>query len=410
MTHVGNNYPREKSINFSSIVLFMLFFYLVVDSVNGVIIREGGYSISVAYKAIMLLMIACVIRNSILLLVVIFSVAFYFVVHTLGNYAPLESLVSMIFLVRFFSIVMFFEFFRKIIKERSGEKTIYYFSLVCFLILAINLLLGAAGYGYTQYRGGGGVGTRGFIYSGNELAGTLLASASIILMYHIKKQQFVKYMSFGLMFIFLALLTATKVAILSSLMVFMFFPIISFISRSRYLRIPKKETYFLLLVLLLFPIVSYASIYFVLIEINLLDRLSHFYQRTDLITTILSGRNERVSDSIASYTYDYTILEWFFGRASAVMSEIDTVDVLVMYGITGVVLVYGFFVFRLIICLKSSSVYEYSGYVFFMIILLLMISTTAGHIVYSGTAGPLIAALLSMAIYRRKNSYIRCVE
>ena len=409
MTYIGNNYSREISITFSGVVLFMLFFYLVVDSINGVIIREGGYSISVVYKSAILLMIAYAIRNSILLFGIVFSVMFYFIVHTLGNYAPFESLKDMLFLVRFFSIVVFFEFFRKIIRVRNSEKTIYYFSLVCFFILTVNLLLGAAGYGYTQYRGGEGIGTRGFIYSGNELAGTLLASASIILMYHIKNQQFVKYISFGLMFIFLTLLTATKVAVLSSLMVFMFFPMISFINRSRYLQIPKKETYFVLLVLLLFPIVSYVSIYFVLIEMNLLDRMSHFYQRTDLITTILSGRNERVINSIASYTSEYTILEWFFGRAGAVISEIDTVDVLVKYGIIGVILVYGFFVYRLIMCFRSSSVYEYSGYVAFMIFLLLMISTTAGHIVYSGTAGPLIAALLSMAIYRKKNSFRRYV-
>ena len=391
------------------VVLFMLFFYLVVDSVNGLIIREGAYSISIVYKAIMLLMIAWVIKNSILLLVIASSVTFYFIVHTLGNHDPLQSLTDTIFLVRFFSIVIFFEFFRKIIREGNGEKKIYYFSLVCFLILAVNLLLGMAGYGYVQYRGGEGIGTRGFIYSGNEFAGALLAAASIILMYHIKNQQFTKYISFGLMFIFMALLTATKVAVLSSLMVFMFFPMISFINRSRHLQIPKKETYFVLLVLLLFPIVSYVSIYFVLIEMNLLDRMSHFYQRTDLITTILSGRNERVINSIVSYTYEYTILEWFFGKAGVVISEIDTVDVLVKYGITGVVLIYGFFIYRLIICWKSSSFYEYSGYVSFMILLLLMISTTAGHIVYSGTAGPLIAALLSMAIYRKNNTYRRYV-
>jgi len=393
---------KQSSVNLTNIILFMLFFYLIVDSVNGVLIKDGLSSISFFYKALILFLIIFTIRNNILL-GIIFLIVLYVLYIILSNNISLDSLKGMGYLVKFFSVVMFFEYFRIIISKVNGERNIYYLSLVCFSIIAINLTLGMFGYGFAQYGGHGGIGSKGFIYSGNELSGTLLASASIVLMYYIKNRQFGKYIFFGVVFVFFSMVTATKVAILSSLVLFVFFPVIALISTSRNLTFQKPEVYNSILILFIFPVVAGVSIYFVFFEINLLDRLSFFYHKSDLITFILSSRNERAAVSFSSYVHDYTVIEWLLGRSSVGLSEIDTLDTLVKYGFFGVLIVYGFFILRLIVSVKSSSIHVYRGYVSFMIFLLMAISTTAGHIVFSGMAAPLIGALLSMALFNNNS-------
>jgi hypothetical protein len=395
------NMLRKGSINLSNVVLFMLFFYLIVDTFNAMLIRDGLYSVSAFYKAVILLLIAFIIRNTILLgitlLIVLYSL------HVLSSNMSLDSLKGINYLVKFLSIVMFFEYFRIIISRVNGERSIYYISLVCFSIIAINLTLGLLNYGFSQYGGHDGIGSKGFIYSGNELSATLLASASIVLMYYIKNRKFGKYFSFGLVFIFFSMVSATKVSILSSLIIFVIFPVISLIATSRNLKLPKQETYFAILIWILFPVIVGVSIYYVLFEINLIERLAYFYHKYDLITFILSSRNERAGVAFSSYIQSYTIIELFLGRSSAGLSEMDPLDVLVKYGFVGVFIVYGFFILRLIASIKSNSIHVYSRYVSFMIFLLMAISAVAGHIVFSGMAAPLIGALLSMALFNKND-------
>lgn len=394
--------------NTHTVILYMLYAYLLIDSVNGVIIREGFYSISVPYKLIILAISIVYIRNSTLIVLVMMLVASYLLIHFMSAESFVEAGNSIIFIVRFFAIVIYYQFFLEFLKnDANAEKKIVFFALISFLILSINLLLGMAGLGYAQYTSGNGsIGSRGFFYAGNEVAGALIASAGIVLMVYIQNNNFVKYFVFGLLFISMSLLATTKLAVLSSLLMFVLFPFVGLAGRFGRMRISTRKSLFAMLTLLMFPLVFVVAIYFVLYEMNLMGRLVYLYNKFDFITFILSGRDVRAADLLNVFVSSQSIIEILFGKSTLVISELDPVDMLIKYGVVGLLIVYGYFLYIFSSCLFDGGGKKYRLYVSFMVLLLMGASSTAGHIVYSGVAGPLIAALFALGMHRNRKRVV----
>jgi len=398
------HYQLKFYNNLRSVILFMFYGYLIVDSINGVLIREGIFSISVPYKLTLLVLVIIYIRKPLLTVGIVYILCAYFLIHLFSSNDLYKTAQGMVFLVRFFAIVLMYEFFKKSLRNNiDGEEKVLLFSRIAFFIIAINLILGLVGYGYAQYSSGeSSIGSRGFIYAGNELAAAFIVSSAIVMMGYMSAIKFVRYLIFGLIFILLSVVSATKLTVLSSLLIFFFFPLIS-ISRKLYLlKLPKKHFFFALIMLFAFPFVVYTALYLVLYEIGLMDRLAHFYGKLDFISFILSGRDLRAVELLSAYIDSGSLVEILFGKSTHVISEIDTVDMLIKYGAFGFFLVYGFFTYVIFKCLYIKNTSEYALYAVFMIFLLMGASTTAGHIVYSGVAGPLIAALLALGVCNRK--------
>src|SRR5690606_8715702 len=114
-------------------------------------------------------------------------------------------------------------------------------------------------------------------------------------------------------------------------------------------------------------------IYFGVKSTGLLERMAFFYERMDILTFILSGRNLMVEAATKFFFTEYSFLEYLFGvgqqgflnlmniyNGSPHFIEIDFFDVLFMNGFFGVIVVFGFFGFVLVrsFLLKRGSPYD----------------------------------------------------
>ena len=228
---------------------------------------------------------------------------------------------------------------------------------------------------------------------------------SILLIKLIADKNYLGYIVVGIASAGFSAFLATKLSILSVLLVFVTFPFLSVLdNKIIQLRMSRKKVRFAALVSILFPGIVFLSIYILLYKVNLLDRFMHFYASADLVTVLLSGRNILATEAINAYIYDYSTVamlfgsgEFWFGMESASkLVEIDPIDILMTYGLFGVLIVYGFFLVVVINCLHHMNTNPFSKFVAFTIILLIGISFTAGHVVYSGLGAYLIAALFAL--------------
>ncbi len=395
-----------RNISFYTIIYCLILPYLLVDSVNGALIREGGPSISSIYKFIILALILIYLRRRSLVLFVAGVMLMYFVVHSLILSDPVEAAKGLVLLSKFLAIVILFVFFKKVVRK-GNEEWIYVLAIVSFAILAINLVLGAMGYGYPQYVGAGGqwIGARGFIFTGNEMASAVVFSSALILMRLIIKEQRRAFLIFAVVNVGISALSTSKVAILSSLILFLAFPIIDSIVRKNRGTFNRDDKRFLFLIAVMAPLAGFAGIHYALYKMHLIARLAYNYAHHDLVTVAFSSRNVWAAQAMKTFGSLYSFFEWMFGTgkqwwihiSGTKLVEIDIIDMLMTYGIVGMTIVYGFFTILLCGAWRSRRRNPYAIHITLMLLLALGISVTSGHIVYSGITAPLLAAMMALA-------------
>ncbi len=396
---------NESRVSIYKTIFFLIIPYLFVDSVNGLLLREGYFSISIICKLIILALILLYLRKRALILFVGGVMLIYLSIHTLILGDPVAAAKGLIFLFKFLAIVIFYVFFTQVVRN-GNQNWIIALAVASFTILAINLILGALGYGYPQYDAGGGagIGSRGFIFAGNELAGALVVSSALIMMQFIVNGHRRAFLIFAVVVVAMSALATSKVTMLSSLILFLAFPIMDGINRKSRGTLKRKDKRFLLLVAVAVPLVGLAGISYALFEMNLYSRLVHYYSQMDLLTVILSQRNIWAEQALKAFGFQYSFLQWLFGSSrqwwtyisGTKIVEIDFIDILMTYGIAGVVIVYGFFVAVLGRVLRVRKRNPYALYIAFTLLLMIGISVTAGHVVYSGIIGPLLGALAAL--------------
>ena len=151
------------------------------------------------------------------------------------------------------------------------------------------------------------------------------------------------------------------------------------------------------------------AIYLVLYKMNLILRLSYWMNKVDYVTLFYSGRN-LLAEAIYNYLlkhstfintifgYGYNKILYITGRSV----EINLVDFYMLFGLLGVILVYGFFIFCFVKNFhKNSNIFIFKPYIQFAIIFLIILSLTSGHIFNSGLAGIMMGALMSLAYYKK---------
>jgi hypothetical protein len=339
------------------LLVFLFSIMLIVDSVNGLTMRAADFSVSAPFKGLLLVLVVLYLKRwvsvSLVLLVLLLFVFVHFFV--LGDVVPAVSSSEMLF--KCFSIVIFYWFFRRLLQDRDHHTVIY--------VLVV----------------------------------------SIILMKLIVEARYFWYIAVGLISTMLSVLLATKVTILSVLLLFISFPFLSVVDRRLLnFRLSRKKFKFAALISVLFPAVVFSSVYILLYEINLIGRLEFFYSTADFVDVAMSGRNLLAADAWSIFSRDYSTIATFFGRGeywdgsldSSKLVEIDPVDILMTYGLIGLCLVYGFFTAIMVQVAGNVQHNPFGKYVLFTTVLLMGISFTAGHVVYSGTGGYLLAALLAL--------------
>jgi hypothetical protein len=201
----------------------------------------------------------------------------------------------------------------------------------------------------------------------------------------------------GFFFIFLLILgvlNTSKTAILGILIIIVLLEIPKFFSKK--LSLGR----FLGLVLLpVFSVVIVGLIFWGVQATGLIDRILFFYERMDLVTFILSGRNQMVTAALSFYPTMYSFWDYLFGIGNleflGLMGqfngephtiEIDFFDLLFMNGWLGMGLIIGIYFFIFLRGFFWPRGIEKSPMLPINFTLLL-ISLMAGHIFNSAMLG-----------------------
>lgn len=405
-------------ISLRLLILSLFILFIPIDMINGVIIRNGLFSVSPIYKVLVLaLCVFYIIKHkqyfslNISIIVLIFYITIYLIVTEEIS----ESFKNLDMIIKFISIFIFYQFFN-IVLTYNNEKKLFLVAKVTFWVLVVNTLIGMFGYGYPMYgTTEKGIGTVGLIYAGNELGVAVIVTSAIYMMYLIENKSYIHFLSVGFILLIMSVAIGSKVTLFGGLVILFIFPLLKMHKNMNKLKISKKDFVIANINALAILLSTFVLMMYILFESDLGGRINYFYERVDLITLLFSNRNIWALEALEAFSNLYSIFDVFFGSSfmewSYVLShnkrtiEIDFFDFLMLYGLTGVVVVFGILLSILWKVIKNRKNNFYSSYVIFLLILLFAISFTAGHTFNSGTAGFLIAILLSIGNLKNKVEY-----
>ena len=175
------------------LILFLLGYVVLIDMINGFFMMEyNKLPISQLFKFIVLLLL--LLRLSIikefpviLLLFCLFQIGPFLGLIKTGDFSAFRN--DLVVATKWFNVPLSFFFFKALF-----QKAMYDIALIegikrvvkkSFTFLSVNMLLGVLGLGMAFYNHGynNAVGTRGYIYAGNELTILLLAISFAIGLY-----------------------------------------------------------------------------------------------------------------------------------------------------------------------------------------------------------------------------------
>ncbi|RAJ93630.1 O-antigen ligase family protein [Aliidiomarina maris] len=388
--------------------------FIPIDMLNGVLIRGGGPSVSFAFKLIVL-GIVCIhlirSRYRVLTIFCIATVFFYLALHTLILKDIRSAMVGIDFWIKFTSIILFFLFFSLKVQSHKCEYIIT-IAKAAFFFLFLNTIIGLLGLGFPMYSSGGvGIGTRGLIFAGNELGGALLASSFILLVHYFSQGKIKYFTIISLCSLIMSASMTSKVSILGILILVSLIPLVYMFNTSRGLILEKKAFYFNFAAFGFFPVVVSIFAYIALYKSGLFDRIVHLNE-SGIMMALLSARDIWAREAMQAYLEVFSFyqilfgmgFEWFEYISQNKSVEIDPIDFLLSYGIFGLFLSYFFFLWVIVFSILFNS-NGWSNYVGFFCFLLVCVSFTSGHILYSGTAGFLFAAAFSLVYSRKEASF-----
>lgn len=384
-----------------------MFLLLPVDMVNGVLLTNGiilPISVSQALKLVIVLLI---FFSLIRYLKQLFLLFFLIIVLLIPSFFQILKSFNVVFLVndlikinRYIIPFYGFFFFQNYFKNNSGSLV---FKMIHFsyFVLVVNILLKHVGLGYPMYEFGD-IGSKGFFYAGNEISALLLILSSII-SFNLWSRNRIFYVVIALFNIFVALSIASKTSVFGILLIHILIPI----KRPTVKKINLKALSNVSIISMLsLPAIIYFGWAFVK-RSNLYNRISYFYDKFDFLTFILSNRNVFLKDSFKVYTQDYNFLEKIIGVGQTTyeqlnddrLVEIDIVDIFFTYSFIGLsifIMALLFIWLQAIMFSKNINKYPYANFVLMMLIMLIAISSTAGHVFSSGMAGIYIGLLFSL--------------
>jgi hypothetical protein len=249
-----------------------------------------------------------------------------------------------------------------------------------FSIVMVNIFLGATGIGFSKYginNEGLIQGAQGFIFSGNEL-NTVIVTLMGLYLYYIQDKTNKIIVTILAIFMIIAILSFSKTVIFAYVLMATILLLYN-IKKIRYIK-------FIFIVIALTFIFSYV---FQDILIASYNRTSYFIDSSDFLTGITSNRISRIGIFVDLFLTN--IWTFLFGVGYGQMNmEMDFFDVLVSYGLVTFMFVYGF-LFTILKTYLLDRRYRLVGY---FIIIILLISSIAGHVLFSAMNSLFFALLL----------------
>lgn len=404
LAHAPAGLRRVSTVD---VVFFLTIIYLVIDSVNGYLLRQGLFSISMPYKMLLLLLIVVTCRLYVLALGSVLVLLFFLVARVVMSSDVLAAASGLDMLAKFASIPIFYVFFRRLLQREQSMRPVCLLARVSFAVLAINIVLGSLGFGYAAYSGSGvSIGAKGFIFAGNELGLALFLSGALVLLDLLLRERYKSYLAVSLVWIALSMLSAVKVPAVTSLALFVLFPLIRFSASIHDWLVDRRLLGLTLLVSTMGPLVAIGAISYLLFQVGLWERISFFLARLDWLTVIMSERNLRAEAALSYFANNYSVpeqllgqgLEWKALSGTAINVEMDPIDFLMRYGLIGTLIPYMFFVGVMYAGIAFNRQMPIWREMALINALILLISVVAGHALSSGTAAPLIGASLALAL------------
>jgi len=398
------------------IILTLLSFIVLVDMVNGFfLMRDNKLPISQIYKLTILLLLFIRLSKSkdflfIIILLLVFQVGSVYGYTVTKNSKDFAS--DVVIAMKWFNVPLSFFYFKALFQYYSNP---IYFEKIkltikrSFYFILMNLTLGVLGYGMSFYHHGYGnaVGTKGFIYAGNELSILTLTLAFIISLYFYTNKEFKKFFYALIVFLGFSFLITSKTVIAGIVIVFLI-PVIL----SMRMRITLKTFNRVVITLMLGLPILIFGLYFIITRSGITNKLAYSMEvnNNDLVTIIFSNRNNFVKDGLEVFKNDFSFIGKILGygqqyhlNLAGSLAEVDYFTMLFSSGFLGLATLVFINIYWILnaVKLKKYPKYIYAKFVLIFIWFLIIVANTAGHIFGSGIAGYFIGLAIALMFYSR---------
>lgn len=264
-------------------------------------------------------------------------------------------------------------------------------SLVAWLTIVANIFLGILGQGYTQYALA--YGYKGFFFSGNEMALTLMVTSAILLYLLYEQRKFTLGVFFSLFLLLLGPLQGMKTLLIGLPLIAITVPLILYKDTifEQVKRMSQAKQTGILLGVIGFIVTAVTLLY--VISPQFFVRFSEITQRSGIIGAVLSERDKYLKAGWTEYIHTYSPTQRLFGVGNLAAQqslivhfknpktiEIDFFDLLFSFGILA--LVY-YAIWVRFISVQAKSQEAGARFALFINILLFVLSLITGHVVYS---------------------------
>jgi len=405
---------------------------LLVDAVNGWIIRNMAFSISIsqiyriALLGLMLLWLAKYRYHHFLVLLGLITALLAESLYHAQYFREFSWMIADLhFHLRMILHFVYFLFFWGLIRnmrdrDMAQQKFIHWAMMLfvfSFLIIAANIVMGSMGVGYStvsKFSVGDevGYGGLGFFKAGNDVSATYVAITGLIF-YRIwnGNRRLGYYLLFGFICIALAVMMQTKVIILGTFLLFVGVPIVH-----SFPYLPQKRVFIKLLLLVVLGVgtASLVASWLLVTNAGLIAKFTYLYEKSGLVYALMSGRNYFLDLATVTFQNKYDLLDILFGRGWSYylqemgvlygkerVVEIDYVDIFMINGMTGLVVELACWLFYLSIAFNGIRLSSLCRVVMLIDLLMLGIAASAGHVLYSSFNCMFIGLINALPILER---------
>lgn len=386
------------------LILLLCSCYLLIDACNGFLLNQFGrsFGLSALYKVLMLtlMLLSLGLRTgkAFLLFPALFVLllpgAFFSWLQLGGSLADDLALILKLIspLIAFYYLLSLSD-----VDKNFALKSLHRVFVLNYLIVLVNFMLGALGYGYTSYLPQQhltqvDLGSKGFFNAANELSVVLLVLSAWLLQYYWQQQKLI-FLAVAVSSVWCASLMLTKTGMLGTLILVLFIPLMPWFISLNWTRLALA-----ILLLLLFAALLIWQAPLLLSQLGLAEKLQHIYQQQGLLGVLLSSRDKYAAEIWQVVSFYYSDIHRLFGVGLIGVSEhlwkfwaeSDPFDLYVFYGVAGVMffswVFIGFIAQNLKLCRLYNS--ELAATLVLLNLLLLLVACIAGHVISSGMLWP----------------------
>ena len=387
---------QPLKVKHSSLILALIILMFIGDAANTVLLKTGSsfWRVSIFVRILALLYFTLLLikvpqgRNLLKILIILlatFLIGAFSTYMTENHYEWFENINIMTKMIFFFVCWQTFRLYFKSPSERSWLFKVFEFLI---LIQLLSILIGFIFdidlfHSYSSFKR---FGYKGLIPARNELSGFLLIS----FFYFVWK---VKTYGRGVLSLFLVLisglLTGSKVAISLPIIFTLLLGYWSLIRNKRYV-------FFIVLFMFLvfFTLVIWQWDYILQLitpTINYFKQQLAYGHNPSLLSIFFSGRDLLVKNLLNDLHSNLNLVTMFFGghELSKLSSETDLIDTFLFIGLLGTMIFYIFYIKTLLYCEGKRGFIQ-----LLFVITWLIVSTFAGHLVFSAINSSYLAILV----------------